>query len=199
LVAAVAAHPGTSVSIKAARHPVIFWRTVALTGRLTGKNNDGKTIQVQADPFPYEGNFNNVTSAVTTTSGAWSAGHKPGVNTRYRARQGSTTSAIVTERVRIRVSLRLSDRTPRAGRRVRFSGRACPQHDGARVRIQRRTLTKKWRTVRRTTLRDLAGSTCSSYRKTFRVFRDGTYRAFVVSPDANHANGVSRRRRADVH
>jgi hypothetical protein len=199
LVAAVAAPPNTTVTIKAAPDPVVFGRSVALTGHLTGKNKAGKTIQVQGDAFPYDGNFRNVASPVTANSGAWTASHKPLVNTRYRARQGSVTSGLVTERVRIRVSLKLSDRTPAAGRRVRFSGRACPQHDGKRVRIQRRTLTKKWRTVRRTTLKDLAGSTCSRYSKRFRVFRDGTYRVVVVSGDHDHANGVSRRRRVDVH
>jgi hypothetical protein len=67
------------------------------------------------------------------------------------------------------------------------------------VRIQRRTRTRRWRTVRRTTLRDIRGSTCSRYSRRFRVFRDRTYRAVVVTPDGDHANGVSRRRRIDVH
>jgi hypothetical protein len=196
---ALAAPPKKSLTVRAQPDPVVFGRTVALTGHLTGANHAGKTVRVQADAFPYEGNFKNVASATTASSGAWAAADKPQVNTRYRAREGSTTSAIVTEKVRIRVSLKLSDRTPAAGHRVRFSGRACPQHDGKRVRIQRRTPTKKWRTVRRTTLKDLAGSTCSRYRKSFRVFRDGTYRAVVVSADLDHANGVSRRRRVDVH
>jgi hypothetical protein len=199
LAVAVAAPPGKSLTIKANPNPVVFGRSVALTGRLTGSDKAGKTVQVQADDFPYGDGFNDVTSAVTAANGKWAAGDKPRVNTRYRALQGSTTSGIVTELVRIRVSLRLSDRTPAAGRRVRFYGRACPQHDGARVRIQRRTRTGKWRTVRRTRLRDLAGSTCSRYSRRFRVFHDGTYRAFVVSPDADHANGRSRSRHVDVH
>jgi hypothetical protein len=199
LAAALAAPPGTSVTLTAGPNPVVFGRSVALAGHLTGKNKAGKTVQVQADAFPYEGDFKNVTSAVTATNGIWKATDKPQVNTRYRARQGSARSNVVTERVRIRVSLKLSDRTPAAGHRVRFYGRACPQHDGARVRIQRRTRTKKWRTLRRTTLRDIAGSTCSRYSKRFRVSRDGTYRAVVVSPHGDHANGVSRRRRVNVH
>jgi hypothetical protein len=32
-----------------------------------------------------------------------------------------------------------------------------------------------------------------------RVFRDGTFRAFVVSPDGDHANGRSRRRHINAH
>jgi hypothetical protein len=199
LAVALAAPPGKSLTIKAQPNPVVFGRTVALTGRLTGKKKAGKTVQVQADAFPYDGHYTNVASVVTRTNGTWSASHKPAVNTRYRARQGSTLSGVVTELVRIRVSLRLSDRTPAAGHRVRFSGRACPKHNGARVRIQRHTRTGRWRTVRRTRLLDLAGTTCSRYRKRFRVFHDGTYRTFVVSPDKDHVNGRSRARRIDVH
>jgi hypothetical protein len=190
---------GTGLSVRAEPNPVVFGRTVALSGRLTGGNNSGKTVQLQADAFPYEGNYSNVGSDATSQSGAWATTHRPAVNTRYRARQGSTVSAFLTERVRIRTRLRLSDRTPRAGRLVRFFGRACPQHDGARVRIQRRTRTGGWRTVRRTRLRNIIGSTCSRYSRRFRVRRDGTYRAAVISPHGDHANGYSRRRRIDVH
>jgi hypothetical protein len=93
----------------------------------------------------------------------------------------------------------VSDSTPAAGKRIRFKGRACPQHDGAQVRIQRRTSSGKWRTRRLTTLRDIPGSTCSRYSKRFRVSADGTYRAVVVSPDADHAKGISRSKRINVH
>jgi hypothetical protein len=104
---------------------------------------------------------------------------------------------VVTVLVRPKVSLKLSDYTPRRGRRVRFSGRVCPQHDGSTLAIQRRYSTA-YRTVRRTTLRDVSGSTCSSYRRTFRVKRDGRYRA-VIGRHADHAAGISRSRLADVH
>jgi hypothetical protein len=187
-----------TLTLRAKPNPVVFGRSVAFTGRLTGAKAAGKPVELQADAFPYEGKFKNVATANTAANGTWAVSAKPPVNAHYRARQGKTTSPIVTELVRIRVSLKLSDRTPAAGHRVRFSGRACPQHDGARVRIQRRR-SGKWRTVRRTSLRDLAGSTCSRYSKRLRVFRDGTYRASVVSPDHDHANGRSRRRHVDVH
>jgi hypothetical protein len=201
LAVAVAAKPpkGGNLSITAKPSPVVFGRTVALSGKLTGAGHAGKTVQVQADPYPYNEQYTNVATPTTAANGNWAASDKPDRNTRYRARQGGTVSGTFTERVRIRVSLRVSDRTPAVGQRVRFRGRACPQHDGARVRIQRRTRTGKWRTVRRTTLKDIAGSTCSKYSRRFRVFRDGTYRALVVSNDPAYANGLSRRRHLDAH
>jgi hypothetical protein len=196
---ALSAPAHKTLTLGAKPNPVVFGRTVGLSGRLSAAKPAGKTVDVQADAFPYEGRFTKVASAVTAANGAWVASVKPALNTRYRVHQGSTRSGIVTVLVRIRVSLKLSDRTPAAGHRVRFSGRACPQHDGARVRIQRRSRSRKWRTVGRTSLKDLAGSTCSRSSKRLRVFHDGTYRTLVISPSGDHANGLSRRRRVDAH
>jgi hypothetical protein len=91
----------------------------------------------------------------------------------------------------------LSDRTPAAGKRVRFSGRVCPQHDGVSLALQRRTAPKQWRTVARVVTAD-AGDECSTYSRRRRVRRDGVYRTFF-SADADHAAGSSRARRIDVH
>jgi hypothetical protein len=98
-----------------------------------------------------------------------------------------------------RVSLEVSDRTPIPGGRVRFYGRACPQHDGALVKIQHRTRKGKWRTEGRTWLRDIRGGRCSRYSGRLRVFHDGHYRALVVSPDSDHTDGRSRSKRINVH
>ena len=188
-----------SLTLGVKPNPVVFGRTLTLGGVFKADKPAGKDVGLQADAFPYDGKFANVLSVKTASNGVWSAIVKPAVNTRYRAHQGGTRSPVVTVAVRIRVSLKISDRTPAAGHRVRFSGRACPEHDGALVGIQRRTRTKKWKTVRRTRLRDVAGSTCSRFSKRLRVRHDGTYRAKVISPHGDHANGVSRRRRVDVH
>ena len=106
-----------------------------------------------------------------------------------------TASIGVIVKVRIRMSLRVSDRTPRVGQVVRFRGRACPAHDGLLVRIQRKTRRGTFRTVRRTTLR--AATRCPTYRRRFRVYRDGTYR--VTSDDRDHARGFSRARFLNAH
>lgn len=197
--AALSAPPKATLTLTAKPSTIVFGHSTALSGQLTGNKSAGKKVDVQADFFPYEGKFIKVSTVTTAANGTWKTTAKPPVNARLRAHQGKTTSPVVAVRVRIRVSLKLSDRTPKAGRRVRFSGRACPQHDGALVRIQRRTRTRKWRTVKRTHLRDLAGSTCSRFSKRVRVRRDGRYRAIVVSPHGDHANGRSRSRRIDVH
>jgi len=60
---------------------------------------------------------------------------------------------------------------------------------------QRQTSTGTFRTVRSTTLRD--ATRCSVYSRSFRIYRDGTYR--VKSDDADHARGFSRTRFIDTH
>jgi len=200
-VAVAAKPPKNGLSITAKPNPVVLGRTVGLSGKLTGAAHAGQNVQVQADPYPYDAKYTNVATPTTAANGDWAASNKPDRNTRYRAKGKGTTSGIVTELVRIRVSIRVSDRTPAVGQRVRFRGRACAELNinGARVRIQRRTRTGKWRTIRRTTLKDIAGTTCAKYSRRFRVFRDGTYRAFVVSNNPAYANGRSRRRHLDAH
>ena len=97
-----------------------------------------------------------------------------------------------------KITLAVSDRTPRAGRRVRFSGRVCPQHDGATLNVQRRARNGQWRTVAGTTLADIAGDDCSSYSRRVRVRRDGAYRTFLAEHD-DHGAGISRPKRLNVH
>ena len=196
---AVGAKPSSSLSLRAKPNPVVFHRAVTLSGKLTGPNHAGRTVTLQRDPFPYD-HFLNALTTTTGSNGSYSFTGHPGLNTRYRTKVGGTTSNVVTELVRIRVSLRLSDSTPAAGHRVRFFGRACPQHDGALVKIQRfsRT-THHWVTKRRTILRDIPGSTCSKYSRRLRVFHDGTFRTVVVPNDLDHARGISRKRFINVH
>lgn len=185
-----------NLTIAAQPNPVRYGGTVTFTGKLTGNNNAARPVNLLADPFPYD-NFAQAAATTTNASGDYSVAHKPSVNTRYHARSGNEASATVTVLVRPAVSLRLSDSTPRRGQRVRFSGRVCPQHDGSSLSIQRRYRTG-YRTVRRTTLRDVPGSTCSSFRRTIRIYRDGRYRA-VIGAHADHATGLSRSRVANAH
>src|SRR5215211_1803073 len=138
------------LTIAARPNPVVFFRTTSVFGRYRARNNASRTIGLQRDRWPFEGNWVNAGTDTTDAQGDYSFTARPPVNTRYRTRRSGTNlfSVPVTVGVRIRVSRAVSDRTPEVGQRVRFRGRACPQHDGALVRIQRRTSTGGWRTVR---------------------------------------------------
>jgi len=187
--------PG-SLSLSAAPNPVKFGASVTTSGKLTGPNKPGKEVTLSEDPFPFD-DLTNVGTAIVDTQGDYSFVRTPTVSTRYQVRQGGLDSEIVTVSVSPRISLRVSDRTPAAGKRVRFSGRVCPQHDGASLAIQRRTARKQWRTVASVVTAD-AGDECSTYSRRRRVRRDSVYRTFL-SADADHAAGNSRARRIDVH
>jgi len=188
--------PG-NLTISASADTVKFGRSVTLSGKLTGPKSDGKSITLREDPFPFDA-FDNVATATTDANGDYAFTRTPTVNTRYQARQGGEESEVITVSVRPAISLRVGDRTPAAGRRVRFSGRVCPEHDGAALAIQRRRAPGQWRTVRRATLADAPGTACSTYSRRVRVRRDGAYRAFLAAHE-DHAAGRSRSRRIDVH
>jgi hypothetical protein len=170
--------------------------SVTLSGKLTGSNVDGRNVRVEHDPYPL-GSFDSAGSATTNAAGDWSLVVKPTANTRYRARSGNADSPTVDVLVRPSVTLRLSDRTPRRGQRVRFSGRVCPEHDTVAILLQRRAKSG-WRTVASPVLADVPGTTCSSFARRLRVRRDGSYRARFPG-DVDHVAGNSRVRRARVH
>jgi hypothetical protein len=195
-VAPAQQQPG-NLTISASAEIVKFGRSVTLSGKLSGPKGDGKNVTLREDLFPFDA-FDEVGTATTDANGDYAFTRTPSVNTRYQARQGGEESEVVTVSVRPAISLRVGDRTPPAGRRVRFSGRVCPEHDGAVLAIQRRRAPGQWRTVRRTTLADVPGTACSKYSRRVRVRKDGAYRAFLAA-DADHAAGTSRPRRIDVH
>ena len=185
-----------NITIDATPTTVKFGGIATLTGKLNGSNNAARPVMVEQDPFPLD-TFTNAGTTTTTATGDWTFGVKPTVNTRYRARSGTAESKTVDVMVRPAITLKLSDRTPARGQRVRFSGTLCPEHDGVAIALQRRTASG-WKTVRSPVLKDVAGSTCSSYSKRLRVRRTSAYRTRFLG-DADHAAGNSRVRRARVH
>jgi hypothetical protein len=195
--------PGSNDIGIAAASPITFGGSTAISGKLTGPDKSGTSAELEADAFPYADNdFAGVATTTSDANGDYSFTQQPQMNTRYRVVAKASppvTSSIVTVLVRLHVTRIVSDSTPRAGRRIRFSGTVCPEHDGAIAAVQRRTSSGAFRRVATTKLRDVPGTTCSSYSRRVRIRRDGTYRVKVKSGDADHANGFSRRIRIDAH
>jgi hypothetical protein len=197
VVPVVQAQPAPdTLSIAAAPGTVKFGGSITLSGKLTGSNVEGRNVRVQADEFPLD-SFSNEGNATTNATGDWSLVVRPNANTRYRARVGNLDSAGVDITVMPRVSLRLSDRTPARGQRVRFSGRVCPAHDTVEIALQRRSSTG-WRTIASPALADIPNVDCSSYSVVKRPRRNGRFRARFLG-DTDHAASNSRVRRAVVH
>jgi plastocyanin len=99
-------------------------------------------------------------------------------------------------RLPIKVTLKVSDRTPQAGQRVRLFGPVRPALDGQTIRIQRRTRNGSFQTVAKTKLRD-AGDERSKFSRRVRIFRDSVFRARVAA-GANHEAGTSSKKRLNV-
>jgi hypothetical protein len=184
-----------SLTIAADHASVKFGAGVTLSGKLSGANVAGRAVHVQEDVYPLSA-FGNTGSATTNAGGDWTLAVKPTANTRYRAGSGKVDSPTVDVMVRPAITLRLSDRTPKRGQRVRFSGQLCPEHDSVAVELQRKT-SSGWKKVASPVLADVAGATCSKYAVRKRVRSTATYRTHF-NADADHAAGNSPRRRARV-
>jgi hypothetical protein len=180
---------------------VTWGRSTTVTGKFPGNGNSGVVVDLQADPYPFDDSgFADVARSATDGNGDYRFTAAPTSHTRYRVVAKASppvTSTAATVLVRIQVKFAVSDSTPRAGRVVRFSGTACPDHDGKVAAIQRRTSTGSYRTVARATLADTGGP-CSSYARRLRIRRDDVYRVKVPSGDADHSTGTSRRIRIDA-
>ncbi len=95
------------------------------------------------------------------------------------------------------ISLKLSDSTPLAGKRVRLFGVVKPARDGRKVQIQKRLRNGKFKTIATTRLKAAAGDK-SVYALRLRVTADTVLRARVAGDD-EAATGLSRGRKLDVH
>ena len=193
--------PLTAGELDAKPNPIVFGSPTTLSGRLSGDSSGELRVRLEADDtLPYGDVYQPVitiagTPAETTSdkNGRYAFDVTPARNTQYRAVTQSAppvASAPRLVRVRPRVGVSVSDTTPRAGSRVRFRGSVTPALYGSRARIQRRSSTGQFVTVKRARLRD-AGSVSSRYSRRVRIRRDGTYRV-KVARHADHANGFSR-------
>lgn len=191
-----------AVTLDAKPNPLVFGQVTMLSGDVRGKDSAGVKIRFEEDATrPYGDSYKpSALSARTANNGKYAVAAKALVNTQYRAiAQASppVTSAPRLVLVRTLVGLRVSDRTPRRGSLVTFSGSVFPAHDGSRALIQRRTRSGGFVTLARPVLQD-AGTQKSTYTKRLRVRSDGVYRVKVAS-DGDHVNGYSRLRTLDVH
>lgn len=201
------APPGTSpaIAIAASRKAVTFGRPVTIAGRVSGPDAAGQPVTLESSDTPASTTFSPAGQTATAdATGAFTLAVTPAATRRYRVTtkgKDALTSNEVTVGVRVRVGLGVSDRTPRKGQKVFFSGSALPGHEGVIAKIQRRG-AQRWRTVATTPLiaaSPLAdGTTRSTYTKGLRVRRDGTYRVRLAPADGDHLAGTSPKRRLDV-
>jgi plastocyanin len=95
------------------------------------------------------------------------------------------------------ITLAVSDATPLAGKRVRLFGVVRPARDGQKVQIQKRLRNGKFKTIATTRLHAASGDK-STYSLRLRLAADTVLRARVAG-DEDHATGLSRGRKLNVH
>jgi len=189
--------PSPALSLNTSTTHVVYGSALTVFGSLTGTGNANAAVTLQQAPFPYT-RYTNLASGRTNAAGAYSfGGIRPGLDTRYRVRARRATSANKLVFVRYRVSLSVSDSTPKRGQRVRFSGVVSPAANGRLLLIQRRGRDGVFRTVGRTTLLPRT-ATSVRFSLSKRIFSNGTYRAHIGA-DASHEPGNSRTRFLRVH
>ena len=180
--------PANTLGAKANPTPVTFAAPTTVSGKLTGANNGAQPVTLAEDKFPFGDGYVGVATTRTAANGDYSFTQIPETNRNYRVTV-ATFQAFTTVRVRMRVSRRVSDSTPRRGQVVRFSGFVSPKHDGSVVLLQRRSATGAWVTVRRATLIATTGNR-SAYTTTRAVGSTGTYRTRVLG-HGDHLTGTS--------
>lgn len=192
--------PNPNLSIGVEPSPIVWPKQVTISGKLRGADNGGKTVQIRANPFPTTGAFRPVGEATTDANGDYSFQHRPQEHTLYQAvaqvdpRQ---TSEAVTARVRMKVTRRVSDRTPADGSTITFSGKVGPAHEGMQVLIQRRRPSGSWKTMAGTPLGPADANNHSPYSTEIEINRSGVWRARVKKDD-DHLGNKSRKVRIKV-
>jgi hypothetical protein len=184
------------ITVNASPLVLNFGAPLILTGELKGPTRAHQTVTLQRDRYPYDDRFQNVSATHTDNDGAYRFSRVGDVDANYRVRSGSE-HADVAVRVHSVIGMWTTTTTPRRGRLVRFSGTVTPAHNGRLVRVQRRTGTGAFVTVRTMPLVPTTGNR-SFLTGLVRVFFTGTYRA-VVYYDGDHLTSYSPDRRLLAH
>ena len=176
-------------------------RQVAVTGRLRGPDNAGKTIELQENPHPFTGAFKEVETTTTDANGDYTFSAQPQEHTNYRTvadLNPDETSGEILVKSRMKITRRVSDRTPVEGQTITFSGRVGPAHEGEHVLLQRMRPSGTWKTVMTTPLGAEQTDDTSIYSEDFVAKRDGRWRARIRA-DENHRGNKSRSVFINVH
>ncbi|MFI5003842.1 MAG: fibronectin type III domain-containing protein [Solirubrobacterales bacterium] len=173
--------------------PMVFGSPLTLSGTLSGTGNTGVQVVVQANPFPYDLGFHDITSPkLTDPAGRFSFPIADLLqSTRLRAATLTTPptlSPVIVVPVAVRVSLHVRP----AGRRgfVRLYGTVTPGKPGARVAFERSD-HGHYVVISGTRIRG-RNKGVSRFSRTIALSRPDLYRAFVLVIGGPEISGRSR-------
>jgi hypothetical protein len=164
-------------------NPVAFGSGTVLNGTLSGTGNAGQAVILQQNPFPYTQGFLNVGNPlVTDAAGNFSFPViSIGSTTQYRvvlASKPEVATPVVTVGAAVRITSAASRTRVRRGNKVNFHGAVRPTGPGSAVSIQKLSSTGRWVRVAGTYTRR-GGKSYSTYSKSVKIGRGGTYRVHV--------------------
>jgi hypothetical protein len=169
-----------SLQIVAAPNPVLYGAPVVIQGTLSGTGNGGRTVVLQANPFPYTQGFADIGNPATTFADGGFSFALVSLNTATQFRVLTTTvppvaSPIAQENVAVRVSAHVAATHRRHYARV--YGTVTPAVNGMEVGIMR-VVGGRNVLVSGTVLRQL-NATSSRFSRTIRVHQHALYRVLV--------------------
>ncbi|MEN3280260.1 MAG: hypothetical protein V7607_1400 [Solirubrobacteraceae bacterium] len=162
---------------------------VAISGALVnGAADAGRQVQLYERRAPFPGTWAVLQQSTAGADGSYSFSVVPVLKAYYSvvapatATAGREASAGLLVTVRRRVSIKVSDRTPRKNQLVRFSGFISPLYPlgpGAVATLQRRDKTGAFTNLKAALLK--AAGNFTSYRVRMHVKTPGVYRIAVPS------------------
>ena len=182
----------SGVSLLARPRTVVFGSATLLGGQIVGAHSAGARVTLRENPFPFA-RFRSVATTRADAAGRFVFTRTPGVNSRYEAVFGASTSPIRAVFVRIKLTLRVGTTRPARGQRVLFAGTATPAQNGRLVLIQR-LVGRVWRTTARALVTGTSNPLVSAFSTRVRITHTGLYRARIAH-DAVHEAGTSSARR----
>jgi len=182
----------SGVSLLARPQTVVFGSATLLSGQIVGARAAGARVTLRENPFPFA-RFRSVATTRADAAGRFVFTRTPGVNSRYEAVIGASTSPIRTVFVRIKLTLRVGTTRPARGQRVLFAGTATPAQNGRLVLIQR-LVGRVWRTTARALMTPTSNPLVSAFSTRVRITHSGFYRARIAHDAAHEAGNSSARR-----
>jgi hypothetical protein len=180
-----------SLAIDGTPNPVVFGSSFLVEGTLSGTGAADHPVELQANPFPYLGGFQNVGNAeLTNASGGFSfpfLGLLENAQLRVvTVGKPAVSSPVLVENVAVHVSFHVHA-THRRGY-ARLYGTVAPAEVGALVGFQ---LLRPGRSLNKGgTIVNAGTATVSKFSRVVRVQR-GLYRALVKVSDGAHVSAYS--------
>ncbi len=169
-----------SLAAAATLSPIVFGSPLDVTGTLTGTGAIGVQVVLQANTFPYDHHFHDITSPEPTNAAGGFSFPIAGLLQSTQLRVATVAkplvySPVITELVAVRVALHV--RPARRHGFVRLYGTVTPSKAGERVAFERLDRAQhRFTVVSGTVIRGF--SEASRFGRVLRL-RPGVYRAFV--------------------